>query len=119
MTKAKARLRAKANAARKAKKRKADAGKPEQKFPAGRFDPGTGSIKGPEHEYQRQELQQGKKGRGAVGISRAMKRRRPQSTENTLGKRRSQNIWRTSRTATALPGASSFPAIAASPSNQA
>ena len=47
MTKAKARLRAKANAARKAKKRKADAGKPEQKFPPGRFDPGTSSIKGP------------------------------------------------------------------------
>jgi len=47
MTKAKARLRAKANAARKAKKQKPDAGKPEQKFPPGRFDPGTSSIKGP------------------------------------------------------------------------
>ncbi len=46
MTKAKARLRAKANAARKAKKRKTDAGQPEQKFPPGRFNPGTSSIKG-------------------------------------------------------------------------
>ena len=47
MTKAKARLRAKANAARKAKKRKADPGQTEPKFAPGRFDPGTGSIKAP------------------------------------------------------------------------
>ncbi len=47
MTKAKARLRAKANAARKIKKRKAHADQPDQPIHPGQFDPGTGSIKGP------------------------------------------------------------------------
>jgi hypothetical protein len=47
MTKAKARLRAKANAARKAKKRKENADQPEQKIRPGKFDPGSGSIKSP------------------------------------------------------------------------
>ncbi len=47
MTKAKARLRAKARAARKAVKREAGAGQPGQKIKPGQFDPGPGSIKGP------------------------------------------------------------------------
>ena len=47
MTKAKARLRAKANAARKAKKRKDNADQTEQKSPPGQFDPGNSSIKSP------------------------------------------------------------------------
>jgi len=47
MTKAKARLRAKANAAKKAKKRKANADQPDQKVQPGQFDPGSGSIKSP------------------------------------------------------------------------
>ncbi len=47
MTKAKARERAKANAARKAKKRKAGAERPDPNFQPGQFDPGTSSIKGP------------------------------------------------------------------------
>lgn len=47
MTKAKARERAKANAAKKAKKRAANSERPEPKIHAGKFDPGSGSIKGP------------------------------------------------------------------------
>jgi hypothetical protein len=47
MTKAKARLRAKANAAQKIKKRKANADRPNQQIHPGQFDPGTSSIKGP------------------------------------------------------------------------
>jgi len=47
MTKAKARQRAKANAAKKAKKRKANADQPDRKVPPGQFDPGPGTIKGP------------------------------------------------------------------------
>ncbi len=47
MTKAKARQRAKANAAKKAQKRKANADRPGQEIQPGQFDPGTGSIKGP------------------------------------------------------------------------
>lgn len=47
MTKAKARQRAKANAAKKAKKRHASADQPSEKVRAGKFDPGAGSIKGP------------------------------------------------------------------------
>ena len=47
MTKAKARQRAKANAAEKAKKRIANAGQPGPKHPPGRFDPGSGSINSP------------------------------------------------------------------------
>ncbi len=47
MTKAKARQRAKANAAQKARKRKANADQPSPTFQAGRFDPGTSSIKSP------------------------------------------------------------------------
>ena len=49
MTKAKARLRAKANAAKKAKKRETGAAdRPGQNaISSGKFDPGTGSIKGP------------------------------------------------------------------------
>lgn len=45
MTKAKARQRAKAKAAEKAMKRKAQADAPPKDIPAGRFDPGSGSIK--------------------------------------------------------------------------
>ncbi len=47
MTKAKARERAKANAAKKVRKRQATADRPDQQFPPGKFDPGTSSIKGP------------------------------------------------------------------------
>lgn len=47
MTKAKARQRAKAKAAQKIKKRLENAGKPEQNFKPGYFDPGSHSIKGP------------------------------------------------------------------------
>jgi hypothetical protein len=47
MTKARARERAKAKAGQKAKKREADAERPGQQMHPGRFDPGTGSIKGP------------------------------------------------------------------------
>jgi len=48
MTKAKARLRAKANAAKKAKrKRAAGAEQPGQKIRPGQFDPGPGSISSP------------------------------------------------------------------------
>ncbi len=47
MTKAKARQRAKARAAQKGGKREAKAEKPEPNIPKGRFDPGSGSIKGP------------------------------------------------------------------------
>lgn len=47
MTKAKARLRAKARAAQKAKRRETVANQPEQKIRPGQFDPGSHSIKGP------------------------------------------------------------------------
>ena len=47
MTKAKARLRAKAKAAQKTRKRKAEANRPAPKIRLGKFDPGSGSIKGP------------------------------------------------------------------------
>jgi hypothetical protein len=47
MTKAKARQRAKANAAQKAKKREASADRPGQNIQPGQFDPGTSSIKSP------------------------------------------------------------------------
>lgn len=47
MTKAKARQRAKANAAKKAQKRKASADQPQENVKSGQFDPGTGSIKSP------------------------------------------------------------------------
>ena len=48
MTKAKARLRAKAKAAQKAGKRAATANHPEKKTHPGQFDPGTGTIKRPQ-----------------------------------------------------------------------
>ena len=47
MTKAKARQRAKAKAARKAGKQDADPARPGPKIRPGQFDPGAGSIKGP------------------------------------------------------------------------
>ena len=47
MTKARARQRAKAKASKKVKKREADTGRPEQKIKPGQFDPGPGTIKGP------------------------------------------------------------------------
>jgi hypothetical protein len=48
MTKAKARERAKAKAKKKPRKPEADADQPGQKaMPPGKFDPGSGSIKGP------------------------------------------------------------------------
>ena len=47
MTKAKARQRAKANAAQKVRKRNANADRPGQPIHPGQFDPGSGSIKGP------------------------------------------------------------------------
>ena len=107
MTKAKARLRAKANLGAEGQKAKIRCWQTRAKFPAGALRSGNGLVKKSEHEHQRQELGQGKKGRGAVGISRSIGRRRPQSTKNTL--------WRVPRTAVVLPGASPFPAITASP----
>ncbi len=47
MTKARARQRAKARAARKVTKREANVDHPGQKIRPGRFDPGASSIKGP------------------------------------------------------------------------
>ncbi len=47
MTKARARQRAKANAAKKIKKREANPDRTEKTIPHGQFDPGSGSIKGP------------------------------------------------------------------------
>ena len=47
MTKAKARLRAKAKAAQKTNKREANADPRDQKIRPGQFDPGAGSIKSP------------------------------------------------------------------------
>ena len=47
MTKARARQRAKANAAKKAKKREVNADRPGQEIKPGQFDPGAGSITGP------------------------------------------------------------------------
>jgi len=47
VTKTKASQRAKANAAKKAKKREANADLPGQKIRSGQFDPGASSIKGP------------------------------------------------------------------------
>jgi hypothetical protein len=66
MTKAKARLRAKANLARKAKKRKSAAGKPEQNFPPGRFDPGTSSLKSPNMNTNAKTL-----GKARMGAARS------------------------------------------------
>jgi len=48
MTKARARLRAKAKAAEKAEKRAATAGHLEKKTHPGQFDPGTSTIKSPQ-----------------------------------------------------------------------
>jgi hypothetical protein len=48
MTKARARIRAKAKAAQKAEKRAATASNPEKKTHPGQFDPGTSSIKRPQ-----------------------------------------------------------------------
>jgi hypothetical protein len=47
MTKAKARQRAKAKAGQKAVKRDANAERPGQQIPSGKFDPGASSIKSP------------------------------------------------------------------------
>ena len=47
MTKARARQRAKANAAKKLKKRQANTDRTEKTISHGQFDPGSGSIKGP------------------------------------------------------------------------
>ena len=47
MTKARARQRAKAKAAQKIAKRKANADRTEKTIAHGQFDPGSGSIKGP------------------------------------------------------------------------
>ena len=47
MTKARARKRAKAKAAQKARKREANAGRPDQEIRPGQFDPGPSSIKSP------------------------------------------------------------------------
>lgn len=48
MTKARARQRAKAKAAQKARKREANADQPGHTIRPGQFDPGSGSIKGPQ-----------------------------------------------------------------------
>jgi hypothetical protein len=61
MTKAKARERAKANAAKKKKRR---ATKPEQpdQIPPGQFDPGSGSIKSPRFNANAPRFSAGKRG---------------------------------------------------------
>lgn len=62
MTKAKARQRAKANAAKKARKREANADQAGQKIPRGQFDPGPGSIKGPGKNANTKNLAGAKRG---------------------------------------------------------
>ncbi len=62
MTKAKARLRAKARATRKAGKRETDTGRSGQKIRPGRFDPGTGSIKSPNINVNVKNLAGSKRG---------------------------------------------------------
>ncbi len=62
MTKAKARQRAKAKAARTVKKPEAGAGRPDQKIRPGQFDPGTSSIKGPRVNASTKNLARAKRG---------------------------------------------------------
>ena len=62
MTKAKARLRAKANAAKKAKKRAVKAGQPGEKIRPGQFDPGPGSISSPAASVNIKNLAGAKRG---------------------------------------------------------
>ena len=52
MTKAKARLRAKAKATQKVEKRIANADKPDQAIPAGQFDPRNSSISSPRANFE-------------------------------------------------------------------
>ncbi len=63
MTKAKARQRAKANAAKKIKKREANAERPGQIRP-GQFDPGSGTIKGPSVNDHARQVGRGQRGAG-------------------------------------------------------
>ena len=68
MTKAKARLRAKANAARKAKKRQADAGQPEQKQSwSERFDTRASSKKNPHMDTNTKNFSGAKRGAARSG----------------------------------------------------
>ena len=62
MTKAKARQRAKANAAKKAKKRAVKAGHPGQDLRPGQFDPGPGSISSPAASVNIRNLAGAKRG---------------------------------------------------------
>lgn len=61
MTKTKARERAKANAAKKAKKRAAAADQPSQ-IPSGQFDGGSGTIKSPRFNSSAQPVGAGRRG---------------------------------------------------------
>ncbi|NQV58607.1 MAG: hypothetical protein HQ502_03010 [Alphaproteobacteria bacterium] len=63
MTKAKARERAKANAAKKGQKRDANADQPGQ-VPPGRFDPGSGSIKAVSIKANARHVTKGQRGAG-------------------------------------------------------
>ena len=62
MTKAKARLRAKAKATQKVRKRQANAGQASQQIQPGRFDPGASSIKGPRMNANTKNLAGAKRG---------------------------------------------------------
>ncbi len=62
MTKTEARKRAKARAAQKAVKREPDPNRPDQKIQAGRFDPGTSSIKGPRENINAKSFAEAKRG---------------------------------------------------------
>jgi hypothetical protein len=64
MTKAKARERAKAKAAQKIAKRKANAGQEDQGARAGQFDPGSRSIKGPGSNANIRNFATAKRGAG-------------------------------------------------------
>jgi hypothetical protein len=64
MTKAKARERAKAKAAQKIAKRKANADQPDQNNKPGRFDAGAHSIKGPGMNANVRNLGAAKRGAG-------------------------------------------------------
>ncbi|MDP7546276.1 MAG: hypothetical protein QGF20_03200 [Alphaproteobacteria bacterium] len=63
MTKARARQRAKANAAKKIKKREANAGQPGN-IPPGQFDPGSGSTKGADVNANARQVGTGQRGAG-------------------------------------------------------
>ena len=62
MTKARARQRAKAKAGEKAKKRAANADKPDTKSKSGQFDSGAGSIKSPSASVNTKNFAEARRG---------------------------------------------------------